>query len=123
MIRLIDGLPANVIGVEAVGEVRAGDYESVLDPAVDAVLATHDKIRFLYVLGDEFDGYSGGAMWEDTKVGVSQWSKWEKIALVTDHTVYEDGVKAFSWMVPGEIKVFSVAVGHEKAKRAGDRLR
>ncbi len=109
MIRLIDGLPANVIGFEAVGEVRAGDYESVLDPAVDAVLATHDKIRFLYVLGDDFDGYSGGAMWEDTKVGVSHWSKWEKIALVTDHTVYEDGVKAFSWMVPGEIKVFSVA--------------
>ena len=109
MIRLIDGLPDNVIGFEAVGEVRAGDYKSVLDPAVDAVLATHDKIRFLYVLGDEFDGYSGGAMWEDTKVGVSHWSKWDKIALVTDHTAYADGVKAFGWMVPGEIRIFSVA--------------
>ena len=32
-----------------------------------------------------------------------------QIALVTDHTAYAEGVKAFGWMVPGEIKVFSVA--------------
>ncbi len=108
MIRLIDGLPDNVIGFEAVGEVRAGDYKSVLDPAVDAALADHDKIRLLYVLGAEFDGYSGGAMWEDTKVGVGHWSNWEKIALVTDHKAYEDGIKAFAWMMPCEIKVFAV---------------
>jgi hypothetical protein len=75
----------------------------------DEALTTHDKIRFLYVLGEDFDGYSGGAMWEDTKVGVSHWSKWDKISLVTDHTAYADGVNAFGWMVPGEIKVFSVA--------------
>jgi hypothetical protein len=109
MIRLIEGLPSNVIGFEGVGEVRAGDYKTVLDPAVDEALATHDKIRFLYVLGEDFDGYSGGAMWEDTKVGVSHWSKWDKIALVTDDTAYADGVKAFGWMVPGEIRIFSVA--------------
>jgi SpoIIAA-like len=109
MIRLIEGLPANVVGFEAVGELEATDYKAVLDPAIDAALAAHDKIRFLYVLGNEFDGYSGGAMWEDAKVGISHWSKWEKIALVTDHTAYVDGIKAFSWMMPGEVKVFSTA--------------
>lgn len=109
MIRLIDGLPDNVIGFEAVGEVRAGDYKSVLDPAVDAALGDHDKVRLLYVLGDDFDGYSGGAMWEDTKIGMSHLSKWEKIAIVTDHKAYQDGIKAFGWMIPGEVKVFAVA--------------
>lgn len=109
MIRPIDGLPDNVIGFEAVGEVRAGDYITILDPAVDAALENHDKIRLLYVLGDDFDGYSGGAMWEDTKVGVSHLSKWEKIAIVTDHKAYQDGIKAFGWMIPGEVKVFAVA--------------
>ena len=109
MIRLIDGLPDNVIGFEAVGEVRAGDYKSVLDPAVDAALENHDRVRLLYVLGDDFDGYSGGAMWEDTKIGMSHLSKWEKIAIVTDHKAYQDGIKAFGWMIPGEVKVFAVA--------------
>ena len=109
MIRPIDGLPDNVIGFEAVGEVRAVDCKTILDPAVDAALENHDKIRLLYVLGDDFDGYSGGAMWEDTKVGVSHLSKWEKIAIVTDHKAYQDGKKAFGWMIPGEVKVFAVA--------------
>ncbi|MGI9666382.1 MAG: STAS/SEC14 domain-containing protein [Acidimicrobiia bacterium] len=108
MIRVIDGLPSNVVGLEASGEVSSGDYEAVLDPAVDAVLSSHDKVRFLYVLGDDFEGYSGGAMWEDAKVGISHWSKWERIAVVTNHSAYIDGVKALGWMVPGEIRVFSV---------------
>ena len=109
MIRLIGDLPDNVIGFEAVGEVRAGDYDSVLDPAIDAALQTHDKIRLIYVLGDDFDGYSGGAMWEDTKVGLAHLSRWEKIAIVTDHSLYKDGVKAFGWMIPGQVKVYAVA--------------
>lgn len=109
MFRLIDGLPDNVVGVEAVGEVESEDYKSVLDPAVDAAAEAHDKIRFLYVLGSDFGGYSGGAMWEDTKVGITHWSKWEKIALVTDSSGYGDGVKALSWMMPGDVKVYSTA--------------
>lgn len=107
MIRLIENLPSNVIGFEAVGEVDAGDYTSVLDPAVDAALKNHDKLRLLYVLGGQFDGYTGGAMWEDTKIGFSHWGAWEKIAVVTDAAWAADGIKAFGWIVPGEVKVFA----------------
>jgi len=106
MIRLIDDLPDNVLGLEAVGEVRAGDYKAVLDPAIDAALETHDTINLLYVLGDEFEGYSGGAMWEDTKVGMSHLNRWNRVCLVTDSKVYSDGAKLFGWMFPGGFKVF-----------------
>ncbi len=109
MIRLIEGLPDNVLGFEAVGKVQEDDYKSVLDPAIDAALENRDKIRFLYLLGNEFTGYSGGAMWEDTKVGVSDWTKFEKIALVTDHKGYRDGANAVGWMIPGGFRTFSVA--------------
>ena len=84
MIRLIDGLPDDVVAVSGVGEVTSDDYTSTLDPAIDAALEKHDKIRLLYVLGEDFDGYSGGAMWQDTKVGLSHWTSFEKIAVVTD---------------------------------------
>lgn len=106
MIKLIDGLPDNVIGARAVGKIESSDYDTVLDPAVKAAAAGGDKLRFLYVLGDDFDGYSAGAMWQDTKIGLEHWSKWERIAVVTDNDAYEDGIKIFGWMVPGEIKVF-----------------
>lgn len=108
MIRVINGLPDNVVGLEGVGEVSAGDYKNVLDPAVDAALASSDKIRLMYVLGEEFSGYTGGAMWEDAKIGLSHLSRFDKIALVTDHEGYTDAVKAFGWLMPGDVESFAV---------------
>lgn len=109
MIELISGLPDEIVGIEAVGEVESADYKTVLIPAVEAALARHDKIRLLYVLGDRFEGYSGGAMWEDTKVGFEHIRKWEKFAVVTDTNWVRHAVKAFGWMIPGELRVFAVA--------------
>lgn len=109
MLKPIDGLPSNVVAIEAVGEVKAGDYQSVLDPAIETAASENDKIRFLYVLGDDFTGFSGGAMWEDTKAGIGHWTRWERIALVTDNHTYHNGVKAVAWLIPGEVKLFTVA--------------
>jgi SpoIIAA-like len=109
MIRLLEGLPDHVIGFEAVGKVEAADYESVLDPAVDAAVAANDKIRLLYVLGEEFEGYSSGAMWGDAKLGLKNWTHFEKVAFVSDHRSYVDGVRAFGWLIPGEVKTFSLS--------------
>ena len=57
MIKVLEGLPANVLGVEAGGRVTDQDYEDVLVPAVREKRAAHDRLRFLYVLGDDFDGW------------------------------------------------------------------
>ncbi|MFF2372326.1 STAS/SEC14 domain-containing protein [Agromyces sp. NPDC058110] len=109
MLRPLEGLPTTVVAFEAVGEVHADDYRNVLDPAVESAIAAHEKIRFLYVLGSEFQGFTGGAMWEDAKVGVGHWSRFERLALVTDDRAYHDAVRAFAWMLPGEVRLFTVA--------------
>lgn len=57
MLRILPGLPDNVIGIEASGEIEDDDYEDVLEPTIEDRRQRHDKIRLLYVLGDEFDGY------------------------------------------------------------------
>jgi len=89
---------------------RSGnDYENVLVPALQAELADRGKIRFLYVLGSEFTGYDGAALWDDTKVGLDHWGAWERIALVTDKGTYQGMVKAFGFLMPGEVKVFPLA--------------
>jgi hypothetical protein len=106
VIRMLEGLPDNVVGFEAIGQVDAGDYQKVLDPAVAAALQTQDKLRLLYILGADFQGYTGGAMWEDTKLGAGNWQAWEKIAVVTDTKWLADAVKAFGWIVPGEVRVY-----------------
>lgn len=108
MIRVMEGLPDNVLGVEAVGKVTDDDYENVLTPAVKDKLDAHEKIRCIYVLGDEFEGWTLGGMWEDAKLGGGDLRKWEKIAVVTDKDWVGHAVKAFGWMIPGEVRVFSL---------------
>ena len=108
MLELLDDLPDNVIGVRAVGEVEDDDYDDVLVPAIKAGLERHDKVRLLYVLGAEFTGYEADAMWEDTKLGLSTFNSYERIAVVTDATWLRRSIKAFGWLIPGEVQVFHV---------------
>lgn len=107
MIERIEGAPNGVLAFRAVGEVHSEDYEQVLDPAVQAVIDAGEKVRLVYVLGEELEGISSGAAWEDTKLGMGHLTSWERMAVVTNRDWIEHGVKLFGWMVPGKVKVFS----------------
>ncbi|MGI9556770.1 MAG: STAS/SEC14 domain-containing protein [Solirubrobacterales bacterium] len=109
MIEQIPDLPGNVLGFEAKGEVTGDDYEQVLVPAIEQGLEANDKVRLLYVLGNEFDGYSAGAMWDDAKVGMHHPFSFERIALVTDNDLYGRATKGFGFLMPAQVKVFAVA--------------
>jgi len=109
MIRVIEGLPETVLGIEAVGRVEASDYETVLDPAVEAHLGRNEKLRLLYVLGEEFEGYAAGAAFEDAKLGIGKWSSWERVAVVTDRDWLHDALRMLGWMFPGDVRAFRLA--------------
>lgn len=109
MIEKIEGLPDDVVGFEAVGEVSSDDYKDVLIPAVEAALQAGGRVRFLYVLGERFEGMRPGAMWEDTKLGFEHMRAWERMAVVTDSEWIGHAIKAFAWTIPGEVRVFGVA--------------
>ena len=82
MIRQLDGMPPGTIGFEAVGEVTAKDYEDNLAPVVRAAQEA-GGIRLLYLLDDRFEGYSGGAFVQDSKLWLGHLGSWEKVACVT----------------------------------------
>ena len=109
MITRMPDLPDNVLALEASGEVTGEDYETVVIPAVEKMLAEHDKLRMLYQLGPDYTGFEGAAMWDDTKVGMRHLTRWEKIAVVTDVEWMAHTVKAFGFLMPGEVQVFSNA--------------
>ena len=109
MIRMLEGLPDGVVGFEAVGEVHADDYKRVLDPALEKAMAAHDKVNVLYVLGEDFTGYTAAAMWQDAMVGMEDFSHWERVAVVSDTSWVHATVHAFAWMLPSRIRTFPVA--------------
>ncbi|MBT0653436.1 STAS/SEC14 domain-containing protein [Geomobilimonas luticola] len=106
MLERIQGLPDNVLGFEAKGEVTGADYESVLIPAVEKMLAQRKNIRFLYHLGNEFTGFNAKAMWDDAKVGLQHLSAWERVAVVTDVEWIRVAMKAFGFVMPGKLRAF-----------------
>ncbi|MEO5560701.1 MAG: STAS/SEC14 domain-containing protein [Dokdonella sp.] len=107
MIKLLAGLPDNVVGISASGHVSASDYETVLAPAVEAALKKNGKARLLYVLGSDFTGLTPGAMWEDAKLGIAHFTAWEKVALVTDVGWVANAANIFRFVMPCPVQVFS----------------
>jgi SpoIIAA-like len=107
MIKELTDLPAGVVGFEATGTLKAEDYRDVVLPALEQALASGD-VRFVIVM-PEFRGMSGGALWQDLKLGVEHFRAWKRIALVTDIDWMRYVTDLFGWMTPGQVKVFPLA--------------
>ncbi len=121
MLEMIPGYADDIVAVEAVGTVEAADYGQVLDPAIAAALRDHEKVRVLFVLGDRYEGYSAAAMLEDAKLGSHDLSRWERIAVVTDHTVLRDAIRMFGWLMPCEVRTYGVGQRADATAWISDR--
>ena len=104
MITTLDGLPAGVIGFESTGKIAAADYRDIVVPALEQAAKAGD-VRFIIVIRD-FDGMTGGALWQDLKMGIEHLRSWQRIALVTDIHWMRHATDLFGWMTPGETRTF-----------------
>lgn len=107
MLELLDDLPGQIIGVNAKGEVTSQDYQTVLVPAVEERLARYKRLRLLYVLGEEFTGFTGAAAWEDAKIGMRHFASFERIAVISDAEWIQHMVKALGFVIPGEVRIYA----------------
>ena len=106
---LLTGLPSDVIAVRLQGVITASDYEDTLIPLVNKKLETHDKLKMLAVLDDTFQSYTAGAMWDDTKFGLSHLTTLSKLAVVSDRGWVRRSVKLFGPLMPTHVRVFYVS--------------
>ena len=106
MLKIINDLPNNVLGISADGKITGTDYETVLIPALEEKLKANKKIRMLYHLGTNFTGFDLSAMLDDARMGMKHLSAWEKIALVSDHEMINTFAKFFGYMLSCELRIF-----------------
>ncbi len=107
-VRMIEGLPADVLAYELIGTVSSRDYEEILGPLVKEKLKKHDKLKVLVVAGDGFDGATAGALWDDARLGLRHLTGFSKIALVSDIRWLRQASKLFGPMMPGQLHVFDL---------------
>ncbi len=98
---------SNIIIATASGKITGDDYDNILVPAVKATLKAYDKLRLLYVFGEDYAGYKGEAMWDDTKIGMKEFTHFEKIGVVSDKKWIRRSIKTFGFLIPGEVELFN----------------
>jgi hypothetical protein len=124
MIELLPDMPAGTIGFRVAGEIARRDYDEVLSPELDRVLEAGGGLRTLYLI-ESLDEMEAGAIWADAKLGMSlgvrHRSAWVRSAIVTDIEWMARATNLFTWLIPGEARVFPIAeLEPAKAWVAGD---
>ena len=119
MIEILPDLPSGVSGFALRGHVTGDDYRGTLTPLLEELIDSAQPIRLVVVIGDDFDRFEAGALWEDTKFGmgegIAHHSSWKRMALVSDADWVRHSISLLGWMVPGDVKVFALT-GLDDAK-------
>ena len=108
MFKLIEGLPQDVLAVEATGKVTHKDYLDTLIPKAEAMMAK-GPIRLLYVIGNDFAGFELEALWDDGEFGLKHWHDFSRIAVVADQAWLRAAVSMFTPFFRGEVRIFQVS--------------
>lgn len=106
MLKMIDHLPNNVLGIRASGKVTSKDMEQVLLPELDALADRTGQLNYLLVLENQVQDFTAGAWWKDMVAGLKHFTYWNRIAVVTDQKIVEVFTDLFELAVPGRSKGF-----------------
>lgn len=109
MITIISDVPDNVAAFRATGDVKKEDYRDVVIPAIDALVKKQGKINFMLVLDTAIRNFSIGAFLQDLGVGLKHFTKWHRMAIVSESGVVNKFSDLFSYIAPGEAKGFTHA--------------
>jgi hypothetical protein len=109
MVEQIPDMPPGAFGFRISGRLTQADYVNVLVPPLRRAAEAGERLRILYAIGPELL-MQPGAVWEDIKVeldfGIRHREMWERIAVVTDMEWLWRAFALFSWMVPGDVRLF-----------------
>ena len=108
MIEVIQGLPAHVTAFRATGIVTRYDYHKVINPLVKSVATAFGKVNYMLVLNTPLKNYTTGAWIEDALLGMRYFTKWKKLAIVTERDEIKKFTDIFGKLIPCPTKGFKM---------------
>ena len=106
MIEQLEGTPSSIAAFRASGEVTKEDFEKIVIPAVNEVIARTGELNYLMVIDTPLKNFSAGAWWKDALMGLKKLTKWRRAAIITDSDGIRKFTDLFSMVMPGEFKGF-----------------
>lgn len=106
MIAKIGVAKERTLGFRVVGKLTKEDYLRDILPVLDRARGEGKKIRMLFHLGPEFEGFTPGAAWEDFKLGIRHSRTLERVAVVSDLDSMRSAAQFFGALIPCAVRVF-----------------
>lgn len=106
MIKIIQGLPDNVCGFTASGKITGKDYDLIVYPEVKRIARQSKKINYLLIIETPLRKYTSGAWLKDALLGLKYFTRWNKIAIVSEKNSIKKFTNFFGKFIPGEVKGF-----------------
>ncbi len=109
MLKLINYLPPQVLGIHAYAQVTETEYENALIPLLDHQLKKSRKINLILILETDIKNFAAGLWCGSVKVGTKYFFRWNKIAIVTDQKGTYSFSDLFKYIIPGKFNHFSLS--------------
>jgi len=106
VIEYIEDLPDGCIGMRAVGRFSVDDFETMIEPEVDATVERHVRLRLILELGDRFEGFGEGAWGELTDE--IRHIHFHRGAVITDDSHISNAINILKWTLHGHVRTFHV---------------
>jgi hypothetical protein len=91
-LQLTEKQDGKVLEIHVQGKLTKDDYETFM-PEIERLIKQHGKLRILFYM-HEFQGWSAGALWEDTQFDLRHFNDIERLALVGE-TRWQQGMSVF----------------------------
>lgn len=95
-----------MVGFRALAMVTKEDFETIVMPEVEKIVAKTGKLNYMLVLDTNVKDFTVGAWIQDALLGLKNLTKWNRAAIVTDDTAIHQFTTVFSALMPGEFKGF-----------------
>ncbi len=109
MIEILKGYPDEILAISGSGRITSDDYRKVLAPEAEGRIGRHGSVRILYYLGPKYQSFSSSAVWSDLLFGLSNWSRFGRVALVTDVEWIRASARLFMPFFRGPLRIFGSA--------------
>ncbi|MEO8875111.1 MAG: STAS/SEC14 domain-containing protein [Polyangiaceae bacterium] len=109
MLERMNELPKGVEGVRASGKVTAEDYERTLRPLLEDARRDGRRVRFLYEIAADFEGFTAGAAWDDARIGIRYMQRFAACAVVTDIGWMREATRFAGAFMPCPMRAFTNA--------------
>jgi hypothetical protein len=108
MVTLLSGFPPYVAAYRAWGKVEPDEYEKVVMHRVDEVAKQFGTINFLVRLETDISNYSFLAFLKYLKVSFEHFTRWNRMAIVTDEGWVRNAYDRLSPLVHGEVRGYTL---------------